>query len=296
MIRLFLPPEQLSSAQIVITGEQARYLSLVLRVKPGDPLTIFDGLGFRYICKILQSHKKEVVAERIKKEPYSVESPVSITLAQGIPKSDKMDFIIQKSTELGIRKIIPLITERSQVRHTDKIERWGKIALNASQQSGRDKIPEIDEPKEFREFLNESIIRLQPTNENENTNNVIPAEARNRVVPTGIQKKDWIPGQARNDLKEIFPTQNINTKTPYKGIIFSEEKKERNLKQVLNSFKNTKNIIFLIGPEGGFSKEEVNSAVDRGFIEVSLGPRMLRTETAPIAAISIIQYELGDVG
>jgi 16S rRNA (uracil1498-N3)-methyltransferase len=240
MIRLFLPPEQLTSKQIIITGDQARYLSLVLRVKPGDILTVFDGLGYQHTCKILQSHKKKVIAERTKKEPYSVESPISIILAQGIPKGDKMDLIIQKSTELGVRKIIPLITERSQIRYTQKIDRWRKIALSASQQCGRNKIPEIDEPTEFKEFLK----------------------------------------QTRGEL----------------GIIFSEEEKDRNLKKIMSTFRNTQQIILFIGPEGGFSREEVAIATEKGFITASLGPRILRTETAPITAISIIQYELGDIG
>ena len=217
-----------------------------MRVRPGDALTIFDGLGCKYSCKILQCHKKEIVAEKIGKAPYSIEPPVSITLAQGIAKGDKMDFIIQKSTELGVGKIIPLITERSQIRHTEKIGRWRKIALSASRQSGRDRIPEIDEPTSFDEFINERFIQ--------------------------------------------------NSKTRNKGIIFSEEHRDRNLKQVLSGLKNIKDIILLIGPEGGFAKEEMKAATEKGFIAASLGPRILRTETASIATMSIIQYELGDVG
>jgi 16S rRNA (uracil1498-N3)-methyltransferase len=266
MIRLFLPPEKLSSEQITITDDQARYLSLVLRVKPGDPITIFDGLGFKYTCKILAVHKKEVIVEKIKKEEYSVESPVSIALAQGIPKGDKMNLIIQKSTELGIRKIIPLITERSQVRHTDKIVRWQKIALSASQQSGRDKIPEIDSPVEFKDFLN-SIPPL-------------------RKGDTGGSTTQSSPPLEKGDEEGFYN----------KVIIFSEGHKNQDLKKVLSSFKDVQQITLLIGPEGGFSKEEVTTAVKKGFIEASLGPRILRTETAPIAAISIIQYELGDLG
>ena len=251
MIRLFLPPEKLSSEQITITGDQARYLSLVMRAKSGDPLTIFDGVGFKYKCRILASHKKEVIVERIKKEEYSVESPVSIALAQGIPKSDKMDLIIQKSTELGVRKIIPLITERSQVRHTHKLERWQKIALSASQQSGRDRIPEIDAPVDFRKFLSGQSPPLE------------------------------------NGGQGGFFTN---------GIIFSEQTQDRNLKAVLSGLKNVKNITLLIGPEGGFSGDEVTIAVKKDFIEASLGPRILRTETASITAMSIVQYEFGDVG
>ncbi len=248
MTRIFLPPEILASEQIVITGDHARHLSLVLRVKPDEPLTIFDGNGFKYSCKVVHVHKKEVIAKKIKKEPYSVESDVSITLAQGIAKGEKMDFIIQKSTELGVNKIIPLITKRSQVRHTEKIERWRKIALSASQQSGRDKVPQIDKPISFKEFLYPAL---------------------EKVYEGGFSTK---------------------------GIIFSESKEERNLKQVLTGFQDIKQITLLVGPEGGFSKEEVTVAVEKGFIEVSLGPRILRTETAPITAISIIQYELGDMG
>jgi len=162
MIRLFLPPEKLSSEQIIINAEDARYLSSVLRVKPGDLITIFDGQGNRYICKINKIHKKEVIVEKIKKEAYSAESPLSIVLAQGIPKGDKMDFIVQKSTEIGVKKIIPLITERSQVQHTAKTERWRKIALSASQQSGREKIPDIEEAITFENFLKKNEFYHPP--------------------------------------------------------------------------------------------------------------------------------------
>lgn len=246
MIRLFLPPELLTSEQIIITGDQARYLSLVLRVKPGDNLIVFDGSGYKYYCTILTTHKKEIIAEKIKKEPYSVEPPISITLAQGIAKGEKMDFIIQKSTELGVSKVVPLITGRSDVRHTEKLQRWRKIALSASQQSGRERIPEIHEPLGYKEFLISPLV---------------------------------------NEHEKEFP-----------GIIFSEECSAGNLKQVLKGFRDTKQIIIVVGPEGGFAKDEVSKAVEKNFIEASLGPRILRTETAPLAALSIIQYELGDVG
>src|SRR4030067_2035061 len=152
MIRLFLSPEELASQEIIIHGENAHYLSSVLRVTTGENITIFDGHGNRYLYKINKMHKKEVIAEKIKTEIYSAESPILIVLAQGIPKGDKMDFIVQKSTEIGVKKIIPLITELSQIQHTAKTERWRKIARPASQQSGREKTPEIEEPESFKEF------------------------------------------------------------------------------------------------------------------------------------------------
>jgi 16S rRNA (uracil1498-N3)-methyltransferase len=251
MIRLFIPPESISSNSITIVNDQSRYLSLVLRVQPGNNITVLDGQGYKYDCKLETVHKKEVVAKILNKTPYSVESPVSIVLAQGLPKADKMNLIIQKSTELGVRCIAPLITEHSQVRYTEKVGRWRKIALSASQQSGRDRIPDIYDPIDFDKFISKKFSLLE---------------------------------------------KGLDRKLPLKCLIFSEGENDRNLKKVLSEIKNEAHkIILLIGPEGGFSKKEVTAAVDNGFIEVSLGPRILRTETAPLAALSIIQYELGDI-
>jgi 16S rRNA (uracil1498-N3)-methyltransferase len=240
MIRLFLPPETLTSKKIKITDENARYLFNVLRINTGEILMIFDGSGHRYLCRALKVHRKEVLAEKIKEEKHSVESPLRVTIAQGIPKGEKMEMIIQKSTELGVKRVIPLITKRSQVKHTEKISRWRKIATSASQQSGREIIPVIEEPVDFREFIN----RAQR----------------------------------------------------YRGIIFYEEEKQRRLKEILKELYNEDEIFLLIGPEGGFSGEEVDQSIKRGFITASLGPRILRAETAAITALSLLQYELGDMG
>ncbi len=240
MIRLFLPPEQLVSKEIIIADEQARYLSLVMRVQPGDPVIIFDGQGNKYTCKVLSSRKKETLVYQVKRDPYSAESPVAITLAQGIPKGSKMDFIIQKSTELGIKRIVPILTERSEIKRTSKVDRWRKIALSASQQSGREKIPDVSIPVHYHDFLNKHTIRH--------------------------------------------------------SIILSEDEKELSLKKVLKNILGAAELVILVGPEGGFSKDEVSAAVEKGFISISLGPRILRTETAPITALSILQYELGGLG
>ena len=241
MTRIFLSPEELTSDIVTINNDQARHLALVLRAKPSDMISVLDGNGYEYECRIVSVHKKEIKAEVISKAPYSAESPISVTIAQGISRGERMDIAIQKSTELGAVRIVPIITERTQVKDTAKTERWRKIALSAAQQSGRDRSPEIDEPTKLEEFL--------------------------ASIATGSS-----------------------------GIIFFEEKRERNLKQILSDLKGIKEINVLIGPEGGFTKEEVIAAEEKGFITASLGPRILRTETAPITALSIIQYELGDMG
>ena len=257
MIRIFLPSEELASEEALITGDNARHLSLVLRVQPGDVITAFDGKGYKYECNIIDIHKKGIQAKVMSRTPYSVESPIAISLAQGIAKGEKMDLIIQKSTELGVYGIIPVITERSQVRHTHKLERWRKIALFASQQSGRDRVPEIQDPVNLEEFLSRQMT---------------PA--------------------AKGYIEDIKGVRLENSAC----MMLSERQEDKNLKQTLLTLKDITQLTLLVGPEGGFSNKEVKAAVDRGFREVSLGPRILRTETAPITAISIIQYELGDVG
>ena len=256
MTRIFLAPEHLTSDEIVISGENARHLALVLRIEAGEPLEVLDGEGHKYTCTVKKSHKKEVIAEIINKEPYSVESPVAVTLCQGIARGEKMDLIIKKSTELGVNKIIPVITDRSQVKNTNKLERWRKIATSAAEQSGRERVPEILEPVTLDVLLN---INNPPSS--------LSAGQTGPYANGGILK-----------------------------LILSESYKEQNMKEILKAEKDIKQILLLIGPEGGFSKEEITGAVENGFMEVSLGPRILRTETAPIAVISIIQYERGDVG
>jgi 16S rRNA (uracil1498-N3)-methyltransferase len=251
MTRIFLAPEQLTSDEIVITGDNARHLAVVLRFEAGDSFEVLDGEGYKYRCAVKKTHKKEIVAEIINKEPCSVESPVAVTLGQGIARGEKMDLIIQKSIELGVQKIIPVMTERSQVRNTKKLDRWKKIASSAAEQSGRDRVPEILAPETLNDFL---------------------------VTPPAL------------------PLSKGRKQDGVLKLIFYESYNEQNLKTILKAEKNIKHILLLIGPEGGFSDEEITCAIENGFIEVSLGPRILRTETAPITAISIIQYELGDMG
>jgi len=240
MVRLFLPPEGLAGKEIRITDENARYLSSVLRIRKGELLVVFDGAGHRYLCRVSNVRRRAVIVEKLKEETYSVESPLRVTIAQGIPKGERMDLIIQKSTELGVKRLIPLITMRSQVRHTDRIDRWRRIATLASQQSGRETIPVIESPVDFDEFIQRS--------------------------------------------------------NSYKGIIFYEGERQRGLRDVLRGFNAEDEIFLLVGPEGGFSGQEVEQSIRKGFITASLGPRILRTETAAIIAMGLIQYELGDMG
>ena len=152
MTRLFLTDTDLHSRFVTIKGEKARYLVTVLRCRTGDPLFIHDEKGNVYSATITGVINKEVFAELIGKIDLQAESPLNITLLQGLLKGEKMDLVIQKATELGVREIVPVVTERCQVRQTRKLGRWAKIAEEASRQAGRNTVPIIGETVEFKEL------------------------------------------------------------------------------------------------------------------------------------------------
>ncbi len=268
MFRLFLPSISIDQNQIIIQGEKARYISIILRCKTGDPLVVFDGQGNCFKTKIISIDRKQVLADIVESISVNTESNTDIILLQGILKGEKMDFVIQKATELGVKKIIPLITERTQIRTTRKTERWTKIAEEASRQSGRIIVPVIYEPVNFSIFLK---------------------EIRNKLVFKQIIDKEQ---ECRN--VRIPKTGNIDKDIEMTGLIFWEEDGIP-LKEAV-SYLKTSPFYLVIGPEGGFTKEEILLAKENGLIITSLGKRILRAETATISAISIIQYAIGDIG
>jgi 16S rRNA (uracil1498-N3)-methyltransferase len=238
MPRLFLPDTELNNRFITIRGDKARYLTRVLRCRAGDPVFLYDDKGNSYSSVITAVSSREVSAELIKKMDFHTESPLHVTLLQGLLKGEKMDLIIQKATELGVKEIVPVITERSQVRETRKMARWLKIAEEASRQAGRNTVPVIRQTTEFDEL-------------------------------GGIP----LPG----------------------GIIFWEQG-GAGLDDTLKMFRHRKSISLFAGPEGGFSQSEIEAASTKGFVRATLGGRILRAETAAIAAIAITQFSLGDMG
>jgi len=234
---LFLPEKLAEGRTITITGGQAHHVSDVLRLKPGDNVYILDGRGFRCLAEILETRRTTVMVKAGRPEELFTESPLKLILAQAVLKGDKMDMVVRKATELGCFSLVPVISERCQVRRSSRSDRWRKIAESASAQSGRAIIPEVSEPVALKDFL----------------------------------------GGYRGT-----------------GIICWENEAE-GLRKVLGSVKNEM-ITVLTGPEGGFSAEEVRQAEEAGFVRASLGPRILRAETAAVIAAALVQYELGDIG
>src|SRR4030067_1018380 len=245
MPRIFFPITNLSENQISVTGEKAKYLATILRCKKGDELIVFDGKGNCLRTTILKADKKEIFAEVSETFSCNTESPIDIILVQGLLKGQKMDMVIQKATELGVREIQPVITERSQPRETRKVVRWQKIAEEASRQSGRSVIPLINEPINFNDYL--SSLPL-------------------------IGFIFWEEGGV--SLKEAVHKMSSSPIHPF----------------------TDSPVHILIGPEGGFSKDEVSASEKKGFIVISLGKRILRAETASISALTLVQFLLGDLG
>ncbi|NQT30117.1 MAG: 16S rRNA (uracil(1498)-N(3))-methyltransferase [Candidatus Saganbacteria bacterium] len=233
MHRFFIPKDQLPN----IFGTDAHHIKNVLRSKVGDKLELCDNTGNIYNSKIHEIKRDEIICNIISTHKED-QLPVKVTIAQGLPKAKKMDFIIQKAAELGADQIIPTLCERS-INRADKHNRWQKIAKEAAQQSKASKLPTILPLTKFSDVLKLAV--------------------------------DY-------DL----------------AIIPWEEEKVTSLKQVLaktQKHSNTETILVLIGPEGGFSKDEVAQACAAGFITISLGRQILRTETAALALLSMLNYE-----
>lgn len=245
MSKFFVKENQINNDKIHILGEDVNHIANVLRMKKEDEVQICNQeTGENYITKIISFSKDEIECEIVKKIIETVESNVDITLFQGIPKFDKMELIIQKNTEVGVKKIVPVLMERTVVKLDEKtankkIERWQKIAEVAAKQSMRDIIPEI-----------ENIIKLQDI-----------------------------------------------TKQDYDVVLVAYENEEKNmLKQELKKLqgKDRYKIAIVIGPEGGISEKEIEILKNMGTSFVSLGKRILRTETAGIVMSGNIMYELED--
>lgn len=245
MQKFFVEKNQIEDNKIYIEGKDVNHISNVLRLEKKEKIQICNKNTLEnYIAEIEEIQKEKIITNIVEKLQTTVESNVEIHLYQGLPKADKMELIIQKTTELGIYKIIPVDMIRCVVKLDEKdikkkIERWQKIAEGAAKQSKRDIIPKIENKLKLKDLIN--------------------------------KLKEY----------DIF-------------IVAYEEEEEKTLKQVLKKLENKNNykIGILIGPEGGIDLKEIEILKENGAIIVTLGKRILRTETAPIAMVSNILYEL----
>lgn len=250
MHKFFTPKELINGDVAKIIGDDVKHIYKVLRISEGEKVTLNNCEGVEYLGRVKSVSKQEVLIEILEKLELNNESNVNIYLFQGLPKSQKMDLIVQKGTELGVTEFIPTITHRVDVKlkgEFKKLDRLNRIALEAAKQSKRSIIPKVSEPIEFDEVF-EKINSLDLL--------IVPYENAN----------------------------NFGIKT-----LINELRKENNI-------DNIKNIGIFVGPEGGIEEDEIERLKDKGAYIVTLGKRILRTETAGFVATSLIQYELSDLG
>ena len=243
MQQSFEGTSQIKEHKICLECPDANYRKKVLRMKPGDDVRISYGPGTTYICRISAYEEQTAVLDIFKELDSDTELPSRIVLFQGLPKGDKMEWIVQKAVELGAYSIVPFAAKRSVVKLDEKKAakkqaRWQAIARGAAEQSGRGIVPEIHTVYTFAEALK-------------------MAEVMDVIL---------IPYELEEGMKETA--------------------------RVLESIAPGQSVGIFIGPEGGFEEEEVERAKESGAHPVTLGKRILRTETAGLAALSILMYHL----
>ena len=243
MHRFFAEPGQIGEKEIVITGADVNHIRNVLRMRTGEEVLIADGRGAEYRCKLTDLSENEVRAQILWKLDGIAELASAVTLFQGLPKSDKMDLIVQKCVELGVDRIVPVSTKRAVVKldakkEETRLKRWNTISESAAKQSGRGVIPEVSGVMSFEKALEEAK-KLEVL--------LIPYERAEHMAET------------RRVMGEIRPGQSVGV---------------------------------FIGPEGGFEESEVEEAVAAGARAITLGRRILRTETAGLAVMAMLGYLL----
>lgn len=242
MYQFFIEDENVSDGFVTIEGNDVNHIKNVLRMKPGEEIRVCTRDGKNYFCGISDITDSFVRADILEKEAESTELPCKIYLFQGLPKSDKMEWIIQKTVELGVYEVIPVAMKNCVAKLDDKkakakVSRWQAIAESAAKQSKRSLIPEIKMPMTYKEALSYA------------------KELDVKLVP------------------------------------YENERGMAGTKTAVNKIKAGSGIAVFIGPEGGFSPEEIDMVKDEMQL-ISLGKRILRTETAAIATLAILGYHL----
>lgn len=243
MQNFFVYDWQVQGDTVTIEGTDVNHMVNVLRMKVGEEVSVHDDVNRKYLCRIAELQEDKVCLSILEQQTSDTELPCRIYLFQGLPKGDKMEWIIQKGVELGAYAIVPVATKRAVVKLDEKkaqkkVARWNSIAESAAKQSGRGMIPEVLPVMKFSEALQFA---------KELDLNLIPYEKAEGIADT------------KQRIEKIRPGQSI-------GIF--------------------------IGPEGGFEEAEVEMAKEMQAIPVTLGRRILRTETAGMTMLSILMYHL----
>lgn len=250
MYHFFVRPSQISDKCVIITGEDVNHIKNVIRLKQGDEISVSNGIDDKeYRCGITELTDIEIYCELRFVKEEGVELPSKVYLFQGLPKGDKMEFIIQKMVELGVYEIIPVAMKRCVVKlegkkANTKTERWQAIAEAAAKQSKRGIVPQIHDIMNYKEAL-EYAKKL--------------------------------------DVK-LVPYEMAGMLDKAEGMVGT--------RKAIGSLEAGQSVAIFIGPEGGFEEQEINDAISFGMMPITLGKRILRTETAGMTVMAWIMYQL----
>lgn len=242
--RFFASPEQITPPHVTLSDEESHHLTRVMRLAPGAIVNVFDGAGKEYRCEVTVASRSSAQLQILEEITSPVESPVRLTLALALVKNDKFDWVVQKATELGVSRIVPLITAHSEVvlseeRGEKRVKRWERISLEALKQCGRRRLVETSVPVRWSDYCSDDSSELK---------------------------------------------------------LMLSERGGRSLESIRSICATIPDSITLaIGPEGGWEGHEIETALRSGFTEVHLGPRILRAETAAVAAVTLAQFVFGDL-
>jgi 16S rRNA (uracil1498-N3)-methyltransferase len=240
----YFATEKNSNEQLVISGDDYHHIVRVMRMTEGDKLICVDTSGKSCICTIAEITDEKVSCNIVEWEDSNSELPIHVTIASGLPKGDKLEWIIQKGTELGADQFIPFTADRSIVKWDDKkaekkVERWQKIAKEAAEQSHRNKVPHVHAPINLKALIKTSV---------DYDCKLVAYEEESRKGEASILAKS------------------------------------------LQALDEDQSLLVVFGPEGGLTPNEVKILQENGFQLCGLGPRILRTETAPLALLSAVSY------
>lgn len=243
MHHFFVTPEQVSGTEVAISGTDVNHIKNVLRMKAGEQVVVRDGISKNYLCAIEEIEAESVRLRIISVDQDNTELPARLYLFQGLPKSDKMELIVQKAVELGVHEIIPVATKRAVVKldakkAEAKVKRWNAIAESAAKQSGRMLVPEVTKVMSLAEAFDYA---------GGFDCNLIPYELAEGMAGT---------------------------------------------REILNRVRPGVQVGIFIGPEGGFDAEEIERAKAKDIVPITLGRRILRTETAGLAALAVLMFRL----
>jgi 16S rRNA (uracil1498-N3)-methyltransferase len=238
--RIYAPPEAFTDGGLVLAGERLRHLRTVLRLRPGDEFLVTDGRGAEYQARIERLGRDAGRASLLARAEPARESGLQVVLAQAVARADRFALVLEKSAELGVAAIVPVLCGRTIRGRGAGAARWERIVESAVAQCGRTRLPALHAPRSFDELTRDAGL------------------------------------------------------APLRILLW--ERSVEGLRDVLDRAQRPAAMLLAVGPEGGWPEREVQQARAAGFVTVSLGPRILRTETAGLAALAIVQHHWGDLG